>query len=660
MIRRTIYLKRADDGAVLRCCPDGDAAASREEIFRNGPWESTGLSRNTVYDDERRTTFGDLFTKWARIDGLEEIETEIRLDTQRRIGRILYNGLFGSKAAIGDRWVHLVPLITPGPDPISPPDSEFLDLVCHLPWSFLTTANGERADFLVRAKAGPGIVTIDAWPERDNDSMFETKLPPFPTILAVIPTNSEGGDETHGTEHWEAIRRTLEPHYAGRKLTKSLVCVRTFEEFTTAVQDARPHLIYLYGHAHPEKGSTGFWFDKEDGTGDFINVDEIQQALHDLFALTRFAPVVWVNACQGSSAERHNFLRQLSPLAAAVVTTRTLAAVEDSRAIAERALPAIAIGGRPPHGAIRDILAVRAPPVLSARWATTVISVQYELWSALDPEQREVEDIESAGDFPMRMDRNASLAKIAADLSARFAAPPEAQLALPHVVIWKGPAEQSLDVFTRRFVDHVSEQFPAWTTIEFRVDPQVDARPADSLDHDLACILIALLGRELDPGELTNVDYNRINNEVRRICSGRRSILLFIHGPFTRSNVAAIGDYINNWRALHTALEHAGDDFQVVLGFAFDDEEVVVAAPPPTWEGVMIAPLEAVEPRELSEHLKKFRRFYNLAPDQAGALAQQLVEDACGLFRPIHAKLEQRAKFIRWSRRSANPGGSNG
>src|SRR5262249_40625300 len=130
----------------------------------------------------------------------------------------------------------------------------------------------------------------------------------------------------------------------------------------------------------------------------------------------RFPPIIWVNACQSAAAERNNFLRLLSPVAATVVATRTLVAVADSRAIAEQALPAVAISGQAPHCAIRDVLSKAPPPVLAGRWATTIISVQYELWSALGTEDRQVPDIESLGDFPMRVDRVAALSHIGAEL----------------------------------------------------------------------------------------------------------------------------------------------------------------------------------------------------------------------------------------------------
>ena len=648
MIRRTIYLRRADDGSIERCSvtttTDG-TPRDRQEVYLEGPWEATGLSPDTAY--EKGATFASLFDQWAVIDELEEIEEKITLTTQRAIGRRLYRALFGAKRSIGDRWIHLVPLLAPthiaGADDAN---SDFIDFVYRVPWSFLTVADDDRASFLSRTRSGTGSITFDAWPDRGTTTPFETKLPPHPVVLLVIPLNSTGKEDTFGRDHLKVIKTALEPYYEKPKLQKNVIHARTFEDFIAALRTTRPHVIYFYGHAKPYGNSTVFWFDHGEVT-QHVDVGEICGAVQDLREATRFAPVVWVNACQSAAAERNSFLRLISPMAATVLATRTLAAVADSRAIAEKVLPAVVIGGHAPHAAIRDVLSTSPPPMLAGRWATTVISVQYELWSALGTEERKVPDLESAGDFPMRVDRTHALSSIAGQLRPRLQRPPT----VPHVVMWKGPPEQSLDVFTRRFIDHLAETFPDWNTVELRVGLQLDPRPAsESEQNDLVSILIAILGRPLDPDEVTIVNFKRVRDEAIRL-SKPRTILLFVHGPFTRANLAAINDYLKNWRRLHTAIDTQDGNVHVVLCFAFNDENTVTEGPALAGEGLITELLGPVSPREIADHMAEFRLFYNYAPEEIDTKANELARETGGMFRLIHAKLEKQAQMIRWSRR---------
>ncbi|MGJ5040644.1 hypothetical protein [Bradyrhizobium sp. HKCCYLRH1062] len=657
MIRRTIYLRRANDGSIERCSvattTDG-APRSRQEVYLNGPWEATGLARDTAY--EKGATFATLFDQWAIIDELEEIEDKITLTTQRAIGRRLYRALFGTKRSIGDRWIHLVPLLAPA-QPAGAPDadSDFVDLVYRLPWSFVTTADDDRANFLSRTRSGAGSITVDAWPDRGATAPFETKLPPYPVILLVIPLNAKGKEETFGKDHLKVIQTALGPYYEKPGLQSHVVHARTFEEFTTKLETARPHIVYFYGHAKPSGNSTVFWFD-HGKIMRHVDAGEICAAVQNLRDITRFAPIVWVNACQSAAAERNSFFRLLSPMSATVLATRTLAAVADSRAIAEKALPAVVIGGHAPHAAIRDVLSTSPPPMLAGRWATTVISVQYEMWSALGTEERQVPDLESAGDFPMRVDRTHALASIADRLGPRLRLSPKA----PHVVVWKGPPEQSLDVFTQRFIDHLAETFPDWSTVELRVGLQLDPRPAsESEKDDLVSILIALLGRPLDPEDVTNVNHKRIRDEAIRL-SKPRTVLLFVHGPFTRANIAAINEYLKTWSSLHTAIDTQGGNVHVVLGFAFNEENTVAEGPTLAGEGFITELLGPVAPREIAAHLAQFRLFYSYAPDEIDARANELAQEASGMFRLIHARLEKRAQMIRWSRRGTKQGEQNG
>ena len=129
---------------------------------------------------------------------------------------------------------------------------------------------------------------------------------------------------------------------------------RTFNAFAAAVLSLRPHVIYFYGHGETDDFSTRFQFEN-DGAADWRGFDEISQAVSQLINSSRFPPVVWVNACQGAAAHQESALRMLAPVSSCVIATRTVIAVDDSRALARAALPLIC-QGRAPGSAIRQAL----------------------------------------------------------------------------------------------------------------------------------------------------------------------------------------------------------------------------------------------------------------------------------------------------------------
>jgi hypothetical protein len=332
-----------------------------------------------------------------------------------------------------------------------------------------------------------------------------------------------------------------------------------------------------------------------------------------------------------------------------------LAAVKESRLIAETALPMIVKHGRAPHSAVRDVLCGSGAPVLAGRWATTVISVQYDLWSALSTEDRQVEDVESAGDFPMRMDRMEPLRMIREHLSRCFSGPADKA----HVVMWKGPPEQSLDVFAQRFIDLVEESFPDWTRLERRVELQLSTRAEHNRAQQLASLFLGLIGEgAVEP--MQGINIARIRSLVHRLVTQRRTILLLTHGPFTQADLGGIYEYLVFWRDLPSELQLGGRDVHIVLAFAFLEDAAVEPPTPFPEDGLLIQQLGPVSPFELTDHLFSFRSFYNLTESEVPYQAQVYVEGANGHFRTIHAELENRAKLFRWSLLRRESEGQNG
>jgi hypothetical protein len=291
-----------------------------------------------------------------------------------------------------------------------------------------------------------------------------------------------------------------------------------------------------------------------------------------------------------------------------VITTRTVAAVEDSRAIAEKALPKIVIGGQPPHTAVRDVISTSSVSMVAGRWATTVISVQYEIWSALAPEERNVEDLESAGDFPMRMDRTEAFAVIERYLTARLSGSASAA----HVVMWKGPPEQGLDVFARRFADFVEERYSDWNSCRRKIELQLGDRANNSESHYLSCIYLGLTGRGVIPDDFSASRMERIRRVLRRIITRPQTILLLLHGPFTEANLNAVREYLKFWEGLPDALGLVSRDVHVVLASAFLQDEKVQATYEPSEHALLVELGKCIPSRsgkafELIPHFVRFK-----------------------------------------------------
>jgi hypothetical protein len=640
MIRQEIYLRFRDDGNLERS-PDRRA------------WINTGLSKDTVYEGRTFATLELLLDRFTQIERLEEIETELSLDVQRKIGRTLYRALFSPGEAIAGRWIHLVPVLSLDQIPETDQANEdLLSFVCRLPWTFLTRGDNDASPFVVRDALDPVSITIDAAPARDIARIRpKIRLPLFPNVWFVVPLFETSTDPTFGADHLGTLMKALRSHYAVRGIANRLVHLRTFNEFRDAVsENAPPDIIYFYGHADAYGDDTRFQFDHPTGGADWQSADSISEAL---LALNQrrssgAAPAIWMNACKGASAERNSFLIALSRVASTVVTTRTLAAVDDSRAVAERALPLIIIDGRAPHSSLRETLQGSRQEVRSGRWATTVISVQYQEWSALGTEERPIVDTESAGDFPMRADRVRPLKSIAEHLTKQF----DGLVQATHGIMWRGTGEHSLEVFSQRVTDLVVERFPQWSTVVRRIDLQPSVRPTNARSHYLNSVFLGLVDRPIDTTGHHLVDFNRLRSVLKNLVGIDRTILMLEHGPFAQADAAFIREYLHFWQKLEAELDLRNIETHVVLAFEFFDEFLGSGLPSESpqmqfGQDLFIETLGAVPPRELTDHLLKFRSFYRIWADEADGVAQQLVEQSAGRFREIHSKLEELARAVR-------------
>jgi hypothetical protein len=264
--RREIRLRRAEDGSIQR-------------FVQGQGWTATSLSKDMILDGEEMETLEQLL-ELLETDKVENLAFELRLTRQRNIGRQLYRSLFGNHA-LGDpgRWLHFVPEVEPPRDDVArAKNDEFVDLVCRIPWAFLTRADTDNAPFLMLDRKEPVTITIDAAPSRGYVARFqEIRFPLHPHVLLVIPQVQDPKHPTEGEAHraeLEAAFTSLDTKFEGCRLA------RTHARFLEQLRKSpSPDVIYFYGHAFSAGHGGQFQFENPDGSADWRDFDEISEPI---------------------------------------------------------------------------------------------------------------------------------------------------------------------------------------------------------------------------------------------------------------------------------------------------------------------------------------------------------------------------------------------
>jgi hypothetical protein len=397
--------------------PATQADGTIERMSPSNVWVPTGIGPNMLLGGEKFQTLSEfIFFQLHDMRVLSDADWKLRISQQMKIGSALRKALLGNEpiGRLGP-WVHLKPEASDGPGV----PSEFLDLFCRVPWSLMTSSDAPNATFVALNPVEPQIITLDVAPDLEDPERYRLiRFPSAPRVLLVMPeVKDESYEDTSTEAHATALCDQLRPHYddlGADHFNLNLRFVETFDDFAAAIGDETfdPHLVYFYGHGLTAGAGTDFVFRGRDGAADERSVDEIQQLLSLLVVRTKFPPVVWFNACFGAAAKQESALRILGAWTCCMITTRTLAAVDVSRRLAEYALPAIIVQGLCPTVAIRNAILAKRPTVRGARWANLVIAVHFDHWRALGNPERQAEDRESVGDFPMRCDRVIPLGRI--------------------------------------------------------------------------------------------------------------------------------------------------------------------------------------------------------------------------------------------------------
>ena len=638
----------------------GDPIEAR--IGADGVWRDTGLHPRAVFNHATSETFEDLFNYFLQSPTPDAFEASLNVDAQRYIGRLLMQGLFQSPAEITRDWLHIV---TEGStDPGQQHRYEaFRDFVLRLPWSLLhEPTNISGGGFLAFRKVMPCAITLDAAFAADFQAPFPAvKLPLRPRILLVIP-EAEAGDQRgdiKAKDHEKALRYSITTAHSGDPMGSEIRTARTFSELEAYLRGNdgvpfNPHVIYFYGHGTANDTNTYLEF----GRSDLRDVALLAAQIQELWESTRFAPVVWINACQGAIAASSNVLRSISPYASAVITTRAVAAADDCRLLAELALPDIAIRGRAPHaamrGAVAELIERNVDVYQSARWATTFVSVQYDLWSPLDLEDRVAfGSRDSAGDVPSRLDRAAALD--VAGGAIRTAINQSAATPLP--IAWFGIEDDAIEVFEQRLVDYVDETFPNWDCQSYRVDLQPEAVLKEAAEPEqlpaqfLRAMRHAFLGTPWKSADQIP-DFPSLAGDFAHFRAGYPTVLVFRHGPLQSAHAEIVAAYRRFWADFASRLKLPPDRVQIVLTFRFSVDDGNNLVP----DAAAVMHLGPVPRAELEKHLHEFDLIYNLIGVDVAAMVQRWSSDTGDRFRPLMKKLDKVLDLAAW--REATKGGN--
>ncbi|MFG1201789.1 hypothetical protein V5F29_05295 [Xanthobacter aminoxidans] len=629
---------------LLAPLPDGQGGWTIQRSLDGGTnWEDTGLAPDTVIDVSDGYSFQNLIDDFESVERPEDIRTRLFFWDQKKIGWLLTSALFGSDGpdlGVDTRWIHLMP--TAGPvGPTFQDFNAFLDFVLRLPWPLMTDSDAPDAVALASDQTYPVAITVDGYfgPKEGREWFDEIRMPSRPNVLLIISmAHPPDENPTEGAAHRDALKKLLASDEIGAQRVQIATTLADVDALLGGAADSwfAPQIIYYYGHARAAGPGTDLFIDNR-----WISVGALARALQAQVAKTKVPPVVWINGCQSGAAQINSAVRVLAPYASVVIATRTVAVVSDARALGEMALPRMAVKGWSPSSAMRDSIKSQSfETIESARWATSIVAVQYRNRTLLAPERTLGLDRESYGDVPLRLDRREPLKDIEDFLRRRMAD----EIPDVDVVVWSGGREHGPDLFANRFCDLAREQFgdcfPIVHRVELGFDVRLDRPPGDVLDAEYGeALLQALTGRRRRQKPQQNRPKNdrgasafteAILMAVHNIIGTEKRVLILDHGQHEPFCEALILKYIEFWRFLHSQILVTGNIMpshqRLVLAFGFWGNATLAE---PHARMVSLAP---VDPIDVMEHVSEFNFVYGDSARKGSGIAQE----TNGAFRQIY------------------------
>lgn len=315
--------------------------------------------------------------------------------------------------------------------------------VARLPWALLAN------DGVFLTTAGWS-VTLAHRPEEPA-----CELPPSPRMLVVAP-QPVGEQETKASSHLEKLEELLSDadprHTWGSNLRKAA----TWEEFTRIVQEFRPEVVYYYGHGVGDRHTSRLMFatDKEHRRVDI--------PIADVAACLRQAPggppqIAYLNCCQGDAGGFLGAGWQLGNAIPAVVTNRTVAAIDAAQAQGLSFWRKVLIDGLTPHRAVTEMTTAFVEHGLTlkdTRWMTPVLHRHYAAWRAHPPQPQNL--LDRSPHWRLKLDRVNQFSLVVYPTSSMLRERRPRTLAY----VWYGEEGQGIDLFHQRLTVELRELMP--------------------------------------------------------------------------------------------------------------------------------------------------------------------------------------------------------
>lgn len=280
------------------------------------------------------------------------------------------------------------------------------------------------------------------------------ELPPSPRLLVVAP-QPRGEEPTQAEAHLQALRDLLSAHDHRLDWHHHLKLVETWADFTQALPDFAPQIIYYYGHGQGDSQTAHLLFAeghrraaKAVPTTDFAN---------RLRHLAEPPKLVYVNCCHGDAAGYLGIGNQLADFVPAVITNRTTAMVSAAQAQAMALWKDILLHGVPPHRAVAHLYSRLGELGLSTadlRWMTPVLHCHYGEWRANPPRppDRSVHDPH----WQFKIDRIKQFGVVSYQTQQML----REQKPRSHAFVWYGRIGEGVDGFHQRLTVELREHLP--------------------------------------------------------------------------------------------------------------------------------------------------------------------------------------------------------
>jgi hypothetical protein len=337
---------------------EGKLSRDRE----GNPLQLGGLAPDAKPFNTRSDTLGSILSRLLTMDAgfIKEFDERFQLE----LGRYLYRETIGQAG-----WSDL---------PIEG-DTELRILtddehISRLPWVLLA----RDGNFL----CATGWSVSLGLPNAKNEDGF---LPPSPSLLIVAPEPADRAP-TQAARHIEELEKRLSSADRYLKRGEHLLVVDTWEDLLRVLPRFKADLLYYYGHGQGTFDSSRLLFPGTGTRAREVPVMDLTQAIREV-GQDRLA-LAYINCCQADAGGILGAGRQLSEVAAAVVTNRTITPVSAAQAQAQAFWEALLVRGEPPHRAVADMysrLANLGFTFGDARWMTPVLHRRYSVWQSTPP-----------------------------------------------------------------------------------------------------------------------------------------------------------------------------------------------------------------------------------------------------------------------------------